>query len=107
MVIRRNAFTYAANIFALGFSLILFFFIENSTFQFRILALTCIGVGACASLFYVCYVIEPTLSKKATEGEENYQKGLGKKKKEQPKLADENENPIAQGKSARMWLTEA
>ena len=72
MVIRRNAFTYAANIFALGFSLILFFFVKNSGIQFRVLSLTCIGLGACTSFFYMCNVIEPTLSQKALIGEENY-----------------------------------
>ena len=107
MVIRRNAFTYAANIFALGFSLILFFFVKKSDLQFRILALTCIGVGACASLFYVCNVLEPSLSKKATIGEENYKKGLGKiKTKEQPKVTDENGNVIS-GKTPGMWMKEA
>ena len=98
MVIRRNAFTYAANIFALGFSLILFFFVKNSGIQFRVLSLTCIGLGACTSFFYMCNVIEPTLSQKALIGEENYQKGLGKKKKSE-KVTDADGNEIAQGKS--------
>ena len=47
-------------------------------------------------MFYVCNVLEPSLSKKALIGEENYKKGLGKiKTKEQPKVTDENGNPIA------------
>ena len=56
----------------LGFSLILFLAIENSSKQFRILSITCIGVGLCTTLFYICIVKEPSLTKKATLGEENY-----------------------------------
>ena len=84
MVNNRNAFTYIANIAMLSFSLVLFLIVTNSRRQFRILSLTCVAVGACTSLFYICNVVEPSLTKKATDGEANYQLGLGKKPK--PKM---------------------
>ena len=68
MVVTRNTFTYAANIFALAFSLMLFVFVKNCTLQFRILALTCVVVGSCTTIFYVCNVFEPLLEQLASDG---------------------------------------
>ena len=107
MVNNRNAFTYGANILMLTTSLILFLFISNSTLQFRVLSLFCVGVGVITSLFYVGTVIEPPLTKKATEGEENYQLGLGKKPKPKVQVTDTDGKVKIQGKRARDWLSEA
>ena len=107
MVNNRNAFTYAANITMLTLSLVLFLFVSNSTKQFRILSITCVAIGACTSLFYVCTVFEPLLAKKATLGEENYQLGLGKKPKPKLEITDEKGNVKIGGKRARDWLSEA
>ena len=107
MVNNRNAFTYAANITMLSFSLVLFLVVDNSKKQFRILACTCVGLGACTSLFYICNVVEPLLTKKATDGEANYQLGLGKKPKAKVQVTDENGVVQQEGRKPSDWLSEA
>ena len=107
MVVTRNSFTYAANIFALAFSLVLFVFVKNCTLQFRILALTCIVVGSCTTLFYVCNVFEPSLSKKATESEMRFRKDLEKSNGPDRLTPREKEKSADQGKTSTMWLQEA
>ena len=69
MVVYRNGFTYAANIFVLALALVLFVTINNQVTQFRILGLVCVGLGATTTLFYIATVKEPSLSKLALEGE--------------------------------------
>ena len=59
MVVNRNGFTYAANIFILALALALFATVSDQILQFRILGITAVCVGACTSLFYVCIVKEP------------------------------------------------
>ena len=99
MVVYRNGFTYAANIFVLALALVLFVTINNQVTQFRILGLVCVGLGATTTLFYIATVKEPSLSKLALEGEAEYKKSLGQveiKKEEKKK-----------GKTAGDWLCEA
>ena len=107
MVNNRNAFTYIANIAMLAFSLVLFLIITNSRTQFRILATTCVGIGACTSLFYICNVIEPTLTNKATDGEANYQLGLGKRPKPKVQITDATGVVQQEGRRPSDWLSEA
>lgn len=61
--------------------------------------MTCVGLGACSTLFYVCIVKEPYLSRIALEREANYKKTLGQV--EQKSTAKKG------GKSAGDWLGEA
>ena len=63
--------------------------------------MTCVGLGACSTLFYVCIVKEPYLSKIALEREANYKKTLGQVAVEQKGSAKKG------GKSAGDWLGEA
>ena len=77
MVVNRNGLTYAANILVLGMALILFGTIESQKLQFKILSITCVILGALTTIFYVCTVREPLLSKVALEREANYKKALG------------------------------
>ena len=62
MVVWRNGFTYIANIFVLGLSLIFFFTIDSSTTQFRLLGIVCVGLGACTTIYYGMQVKEVSLS---------------------------------------------
>jgi len=72
MINNRNGFTYAANIFMLSFSLVLFIFIKDPVKQFRILALVCVGLGACTTLFYVSTIKEVSLTEIANDKEKAY-----------------------------------
>ena len=100
MVVYRNGFTYAANIFVLALALVLFVTVDSQVTQFRILCLVCVALGATTTLFYVSVVKEPSLSKKALEGEAQYKRSLGQVdiKKDEKKKA---------GKTAGDWLCEA
>ena len=77
MVVNRNGLTYAANILVLGMALILFGTIESQKLQFKILSITCVILGALTTIFYICTVHEPQLSKVALEREAIYKKALG------------------------------
>ena len=77
LINNRNGLTYAANIFMLAFSLVLFILITNPVTQFRILATVCVGLGACTTIFYVITIREPTLEKIAKEQERKYQFAMG------------------------------
>lgn len=63
MVVYRNGFTYIANIFVLSLSTVLFLVISSNRLQFQILGLVCVGLGSITTLFYICTVKEPQLSK--------------------------------------------
>jgi len=65
MVNNRNGFTYAANILVLTTALILFGTVDNSTLQFRILGVMCIGIGMFTNVFYLCLIRENKLSRDA------------------------------------------
>ena len=56
MVVYRNGFTYAANIFVLALALVLFVTVDSQVTQFRILGIVCVGLGACTTLFYIATV---------------------------------------------------
>ena len=99
MINNRNGFTYAANIFMLAFSLILFLFVTDPTKQFRILALTCVGVGAMTSIFYIATIKEVTLMERADKCEERYQAAIGNQN-----FKKQKDN--AQGKQWKEWLSE-
>lgn len=77
MAVNRNGFTYAANIFVLSLALVLFVTISSQVTQFRILGLTCVGLGSTTTLFYIMTIKEPALSAIAIEREANYKKALG------------------------------
>lgn len=100
MVVNRNGLTYAANIFVLALALVLFATVSNQKEQFRILGLTCVGLGAFSTLFYVCTIREPYLSKIALEREAAYKQALG-----QVDVKKNGENKV--GKTAGDWLREA
>ena len=99
MVVYRNGFTYAANIFVLALALVLFVTVDSQVTQFRILGLVCVGLGATTTLFYISTVKEPSLSKKALEGEDQYKRSLGQ-------VEIKNDKKKA-GKTAGDWLCEA
>lgn len=65
MVNNRNGFTYAANILVLTSALILFDTVDNSTTQFRILGIECVGIGMITNIFYLCFIRENKLSRDA------------------------------------------
>ena len=69
MVVNRNGFTYAANIFILSMALILFFVVDSQVTQFRVLGLLAVGVGSTTTIFYVMVVPEKKLEKIAIERE--------------------------------------
>ena len=77
MVVNRNGFTYAANIFVLALALILFATVSSQVEQFRIMSIVCVCLGITTTLFYVVTINEPLLSKKAIEREANYKKAIG------------------------------
>ena len=66
MVVYRNGFTYAANIFVLGLSLVLFMVIPSEkmslTNQFRVLAVVCTILGVSTTVFYTLTVKERLLA---------------------------------------------
>lgn len=76
MVNARNGFTYTANLVMLSISLVLFLAITSPTLQFRILAIICISIGMCSSMFYICTIKENSLSQKANECEQKYQQAI-------------------------------
>ena len=77
MVVNRNGFTYAANIFVLALALLLFATISNQVTQFRIMCLVCVGLGSLTTLFYIVTIKEPILAKMAIEREANYKRAIG------------------------------
>ena len=77
MVVNRNGFTYAANIFVLALALTLFATVSNQVAQFRIMSIVCVCLGITTTLFYIVIINEPLLSKKAIEREANYKKAIG------------------------------
>ena len=99
MVVYRNGFTYAANIFVLALALVLFVTVDSQVTQFRILGIVCVGLGAVTTLFYISTVQEPSLSRKALEGEAAYKKSLGQ--------VDIKKDEKKAGKTAGDWLCEA
>ena len=77
MVVNRNGFTYAANIFVLALALILFATVSSQVEQFRIMSIVCVCLGITTTLFYVVTINEPLLTKNAIEREANYKKAIG------------------------------
>lgn len=77
MIIYRNGFTYAANIFVLALSLFLFMVIPSDVLalpgQFRVLCVVCVVLGSVTSFFYTLSVRELPLTKLALEREAAYQ----------------------------------
>ena len=59
----------------------------------------CVGLGAVTTLFYISTVQEPSLSRKALEGEAAYKKSLGQ--------VDIKKDEKKAGKTAGDWLCEA
>ena len=78
MVVYRNGFTYAANIFVLALALVMFATVSSQIDQFRIMCLTCVAIGSITTIFYIMKVKERSLSRKASERELNYRRALGK-----------------------------
>lgn len=72
MIVNRNGFTYAANTLVLSLALILSETIPSQETQFRILAIICVSVGTCTTIFYVMTVPEIKLSKLALQREAKY-----------------------------------
>ena len=77
MVVNRNGFTYAANIFVLALALTLFATVSNQVTQFRIMSIVCVCLGITTTLFYIVIINEPLLTKKAIEREEKYKRAIG------------------------------
>lgn len=67
MINGRNNFTYAANIFTLLCSYILFLTFSDGTLYFRILTGMCIALGCAASVFYFTEIDEVVLTRLAKE----------------------------------------
>ena len=61
--------------------------------------MTCVGLGACTTLFYVITIKEPFLSRIAIEREANYKKTLGQ--------VEQKSSAKPGGKTASDWLGEA
>ena len=57
----RNTFTFVANISVLLIALILFQIIKDGVWQYRILAIIVVSIGALTSLFYLVTLKEPYL----------------------------------------------
>lgn len=70
MVNNRNGFTYMANITVLVLALIFFVTIPNPVLVFSVLTSICLGIGLCATMFYVINIKELPLSKIASEMED-------------------------------------
>lgn len=106
MVNNRNGFTYAANILVLTTALILFSTVDNSTTQFRILSIMCIGIGMCTNVFYLCLIRENKLSRDALHYDKQYKIFLmgDNYDEEAEKLKEERKK--ASGKSVKDWLKE-
>ena len=102
MMVNRNGFTYAANIFVLALALILFVTISNQVEQFRIMSIVCVCLGITTTLFYVVKINEPMLTKKAIEREANYKIAIG-----QVETKETSKSEAKKGKTAGDWLKEA
>jgi Na+/melibiose symporter-like transporter len=102
LVNNRNGFTYVANIFVLGFSLFLFYFIPNPIQQFRILSICCVALGACTTIFYVSVIKENWLKAEALKYEKEYQKVLGN----DDFLSNSQNGSGKKGKTPKDWLGE-
>ena len=101
MVNSRNGFTYAANIVILGLAFILFQFLHDRVLQFKILCLTCLGLGGISSLFFMCTINEVKLTESANILDTEYKRmTMGEQ------AALENEKKRGQGKKNTDWLKE-
>jgi len=84
----RNGLTYAANITVLAVALVLFLKITDEVQQFQILCGTCLSLGFCTSMFYMCTVNEIKLSREATRLDKEYK--IAKLGEEALEIEEEN-----------------
>ena len=70
----RNGFTYAANIVVLAFALLFFSVVDDPIDRFRYLCIICLSFGFFSSMFYMCKIQEPKLSKLAKSLDFEYKK---------------------------------
>jgi len=85
----RNGFSFVANFLVLTIALLIFVIIQNQIWQFRVLGIIIVGLGACTSLFYIAVLKEPHLTQEAKQLQKDFkdkQMGLYHKEK-QEKLA--------------------
>ena len=57
----RNLFTFISNFVVLGFGLIIFSAVPNEELEYKIIVYTVMGVGFCASIFFIKVIDEPKL----------------------------------------------
>ena len=72
----RNGSNYAANIAILACAFVVFYIIDDSITQYRVLCGITLGVGLATSLFFICGVDEARLTKEAKIYDKAYKKAL-------------------------------
>lgn len=70
----KNGFTYGANILVLLLATLIFEVISNEEMQFRVLVLISAGVGILTTMFFLCAIDEPKLTREAYEYDMAYKK---------------------------------